>query len=183
MPITEPDPSLETYMRLQELYPNTLRCPCLNMTIPYSAVMSLSAELHQVCHSDFVNQSWISMIAASNRWLAMLMEDFYDGIDDRHFQLLSTLCQLINRTVDDAIHRFTQRSLITPNVLTEANLVVELNATVNQTIQTLITNFNLLMNMSNIFNHIDQPFTMQANIESALHLSNGNNPEDMMQVR
>ena len=182
MTITEPNPSLFTYKYLQDLYPNTLKCPCSNMTIPYSAVISLTARLHQVCQSDFVNDSWISMIAASISWIRDFSRDMYDGINHRHFQLLSTLCQLINRTVEDTIYRFTQRSLVTPNVLTEINLIVELNTTLNQSIQTLLTNFNLLMNMSNIFLHVDQPFIMPDDIESALRLTNGNSSEDMMQV-
>ena len=171
------NPSSSTYKYLQQLYLNALKCPCSNVTMSYSTVMTLSATLHQVCQSDFVDESWISMItivsSGSNK---------YDGLDDRHFRLLSTLCQLINKTIDDTTHRFMQRSLVTANVLPESSLITELNTTLNQTIQSLITNFNLLIDMSNLFNHVDQPFTMTGDPSAKVNVRFSNSPRQVPQV-
>ncbi|CAF1468291.1 unnamed protein product [Adineta ricciae] len=176
MTVTKQNPSLSEYEQLQELYSTTLKCPCSNMIMPYSTVISFSVTLHEVCKSDFVNESWILLMALTSSM------NTYDGLDDKHFRLLSFLCDLINETIDDAIRRFTQRSLITPNLLTATNVITELDTAFNQTIQTLVTNFNLLVNISNLFNQVDQPFTMSDNAKSAFIVTNSNNSEEMPQV-
>jgi hypothetical protein len=149
------NPSLTTYKHLQDLYSSTLKCPCSNVSIPYSNFISLSATLHQVCSSDFISELWNLMIAILN-----LPGVKYSGLSAPHFQLLSSLCQLINKTIDDAIHRFTMSSLVTLNVLTESNFNDDLNAAFNQFNTTLVVNFCLLINLTNLFIHVDQPFAM-----------------------
>jgi hypothetical protein len=121
--------------------------------MPYSTFISLSITLHQVCSSDFVTEPWIAMMRLIPR------VDWY-GLDARHFRLLSSLCQLIRETIDDAIHRFLTRSFVTLNVLTEPNFNAELNTTLNQFNQTLVTNFDLLVNTVHLFTQVDQPFTL-----------------------
>jgi hypothetical protein len=149
------NPSLTAYKRLQGLHSSTLICPCSNVTMPYSTFITLYPILHQVCSSDFVSESWISMmrviLTGSGSWT---------GLDARHFQLLSSLCQLSTKTIDDAVRRFTMNSFVTLNVLTDSNFYAELNTTLSQLNQTLIINFGLLVNTLHQCIQIDQPFTL-----------------------
>ena len=145
--------SLTSYKQLQDLYPNTLKCPCSNVTVPYSEFISLSLTLHQVCSSDFVSDSWILM-------MKLVRSDKWYGLTAQHFRLLSNLCRMTKKTIDDAVRRLTIRHFLTLNVPTESSFNTELNTTLNQFIQTLIINFDLLVNTSHLWTQIDEPFTV-----------------------
>ncbi|CAF3744343.1 unnamed protein product [Adineta steineri] len=154
MTITESNPSLTTYNYLQDLYLDTLQCPCSNITMPYSTFVSLKPTLHQVCSSAFISNSWMLMMK-----LVDTGDSIYHGFGAQHTQLLSSLCDLANKTIVDAVHRFTMRSLATSNVLLESNFNDLLNTTLNQFTQSLLINFKLLINTSHLFTQVDQPFT------------------------
>lgn len=73
-------PSLGTFERLCKLYPDTLICPCQQITIPYSEAMTLTPKFHQIqfssskidclqtllnfqiCSSDFIGDRWIRLL-------------------------------------------------------------------------------------------------------------------------
>jgi hypothetical protein len=161
--MTVPTPSLTTYKHLQELYPNVLQCTCLNVVVPYETFISLSPTLHQVCSSDFVSESWILLLSYVDMGIAN--EYKWRGLGTRHFQLLSTICQLANTTIDDAVRRFVIQSFITSNVLTESDFNAQLNTTFSQFIQSLIIHFDLLVDMNLLFTQVDQPYTTFDNAE------------------
>ena len=152
-----PNPSLSVCKRLQDLYPDTLKCPCSNVMVPYNTFISLSATLHQVCSSDYVTESWISLL--------LLLEANPDGtaswygVGSRHFHLLSTLCQLANETIADAINRFGIQSVVSSNVLTELDFKAQLNTTLNQFLQSMIIDFSHLVDTVQLFTQVDQPYT------------------------
>ncbi|UJR19141.1 hypothetical protein I4U23_022271 [Adineta vaga] len=165
--MTVTNPSLAKYNNLQDLYSSTLRCPCSNITTPYSTLITLSVTLHEICSSDFVVESWIEMTK-------LIEENFWYGFDARHFRLLSNLCQLINKTIDDAILRFNERYFITSTVINQDNFDARLNTTINQFTQTLVSNFNLLINAAQLFIHVDQPLAIP-NSESVSPLTYAKN--------
>ncbi|CAF1449457.1 unnamed protein product [Adineta steineri] len=68
------------------------------------------------------------------------------GFSSRHFRLLSTLCRLTNETVTHAIKTFGIQKLVTLDVIKEDDFNIQLNTTLNQFKQTLIINFDLLIN-------------------------------------
>ena len=45
---TVSNPSLATYLRLQNTYPNTISCPCRNITMAYKAFLTITPRYHQV---------------------------------------------------------------------------------------------------------------------------------------
>ncbi|UJR34535.1 hypothetical protein I4U23_027312 [Adineta vaga] len=147
--ITVSNPSLIMYNHLEDFYSNTLKCPCSNKTILYSTFSSLSPIFHEICTSDFVSESWISMM------VFMKMTDLY-GPDARHFRFLLSLCQLSKNTIDDAIRRFKMRSMITSNLFTQFNFNNELNIIFKQFIQTLILDFSLFIDTLRLLIQVDQ---------------------------
>lgn len=46
--VTIPSPSITTYNYLQSVYPDTISCPCQNVTISFSEFMSITPIYHQV---------------------------------------------------------------------------------------------------------------------------------------
>ena len=150
-------PLLSVYRHLQESHPNEINCPCSHLTMPYSTFTTLSLRIHQICSSAFVRELWISL------WSP---------------RLLSNLCQLINVTVNDTMHRFTKNSFVTPNIMDEVQFNAQLNSSFNQLNKTLITNFNLLIDAVLLFIQVDQPFTVPINRNTAFdkHFSNGPHP-------
>ncbi|CAF1085874.1 unnamed protein product [Adineta steineri] len=172
--VNVPNPSLATYKHLQNLYPNVLKCPCLNVTTPYNKFMSVSPTFHQICSSGFVSETWITVLFTMDTTELTLSEEYsttfslWYGLDGRHIRFLSTLCQLANETIIDAIHSFDIQFLISLNVLTEHDFKAQTETTFNQFIQSLITNFDLLVNMTHLFTQVDQPYTTFDNSKLAI---------------
>ncbi|CAF4132192.1 unnamed protein product, partial [Adineta steineri] len=152
--MTISNPSIDVYRNLQDIHQDTLKCPCSTTTIPYETFISLSPNFHQVCSSGFVNDAWITLLSLTRNGL-------YNNWPTRavhQFRLLSTMCELVNETVIDAVERFIIRSLVTFNVLTETDFIIQSNTTVNQFIQSTIINFALLLDTIHLFLQVDQPF-------------------------
>ena len=105
----ERTPSLIKYNQLQLSYKNTIKCPCSNSANRYERFVSSYHTFHQICSSDFVNDSWISMLSVNID--GRNSSDWYRSAAQR-FQLLSSLCQIANETVKDAVQRIYARSLI-----------------------------------------------------------------------
>lgn len=49
---TVSNPSLTTYLHLQNTYPNTISCPCRNITMAYKTFLSITPRYHQVRLAD-----------------------------------------------------------------------------------------------------------------------------------
>ena len=158
---TELSPSFTKYKQLQIAYPNTIKCPCSNSANRYEKFVSSNHTLHQVCSSDFVNDSWILMLT-NNCITVRKVYDWFRSAAQR-FQLLSSLCQLANKTIDDAVQRLTARSFITPNLLAESDFNSQLNTTLTQFTQSVIIQFGLLVDSKHLFTRVDQPYTKYAN--------------------
>ncbi|CAF0967598.1 unnamed protein product [Adineta steineri] len=158
VPTTEPKPSLTTYKDLQDKYSKTLKCPCSNVIIPHQQFVSLSPVFHQVCKSDFVTEKWLSLLKR--------IRIRYSNIDWRNrafsqFHLLSDLCELANKTIDDARHRFLSQPFIISNVLPETDFHEQLNLTIDQFFQSTIDYFGLLIKTVQILIQVDQPYSGQ----------------------
>ncbi|CAF1459507.1 unnamed protein product, partial [Adineta steineri] len=156
-------PSLITYKQLQKSYSDSLECSCLNIAIPFQKFVTWSPRLHQLCTSDFITENWISLVSLTQLgWLGWDETNWF-GFSGTHFRFLSTLCQLANKTVTDAIHRFDIQSFITLNVTTETSFNIQLDIIVNEFAQSFITNFDLLIQTVQLLTQTDQPYTIDRN--------------------
>ncbi|CAF1056529.1 unnamed protein product [Adineta steineri] len=155
MTMTLSNPSLNTYKHLYDLYQDTLKCPCSNMVMPYHTIVSMSPTFHQVCSSSLVTDIWIS--AASTDEYASNPND-WRLIAGVQFRLLSSLCKLVETTVNDAINNFVVQSFTTSNVLNEDSFNAQLNETFNQLIESTNIRHKKIINTMKLFMEIDQPF-------------------------
>jgi hypothetical protein len=117
------NPTLDTYQRLLVSYPNTLLCPCSQLSIPYSSFATLMLRFHPVCSSDFVSNPWLTYLYRENA-------SFYASLDIRsvgnaQFQLLRTLCESSKQAIDNAFEStFSSAALVNDRgMLLESELV------------------------------------------------------------
>jgi hypothetical protein len=153
------------------------------MAIPYHIFTSLSPTLHQVCFSDLINESWIESLLYLDSTYSKYDPEHWPGLETKHFQLLSTICQLANKTIDNAVDRFYSQSFITSNVLVETDFYVQLNSTLTQFNQTLIVHFSSLIDTVHLFTQVDQPYTTFDNAELIVStMPNETNDQQLLQV-
>ncbi|CAF3789909.1 unnamed protein product [Rotaria socialis] len=122
--ITIQNPSQMTYEILFNKYPTTLLCRCSQVTIPYGKFISVFTRYHPICSSFFVSQTWINMLFNPNI-------SYYIQIDFRSsasglFQLLSSYCSFVNRSVNDALDDFLSNSLLSMYVLSSQSLDIQI---------------------------------------------------------
>ena len=80
-------PSSKKFAHLIGKYPSTLHCPCSQMSIAYETFVFARVEFHQVCSSQFIQQSWIDVVFAEQNRSATSIDD--------HRRMLSFFWQVI----------------------------------------------------------------------------------------
>jgi hypothetical protein len=98
-------PTLAQYSDLYATYPQTLTCPCTQISINYEKFLRIEYSFHQVCSSLFVTENWINFLATSGSFGVHYTEDFR-GSGMFTFQALSTLCDLVNKTISGSLTSF-----------------------------------------------------------------------------
>ncbi|CAF1235054.1 unnamed protein product [Adineta steineri] len=156
--ISESKPSLKKYNDLSVLYPETLKCPCSTMVIPYDELISLAPTFHQVCSSDFIDKRWLTMLSGNKH--PDVSVDWRNTAHKR-FQLLSTLCELGNQTIGNATKQFMLQSFVTSNILSETELKSQLNRIIKEFFQSTKIDFGRLINTVRLVMQIDQPYIVR----------------------
>ena len=164
------NPSLKVYKGLYQAHGNLITCACSKAVISHGKLGALSPTLHQVCSSDFVDDKWIASMFYLDFVLSGRQYFGWYGLSTLHFRLLSTLCELANRTVSDAVDRFNRQSFITLNVISKADFMAQLNINFKQFTQSLTTNFDLLVTLVQLVTQVDQPYTMGNNAKLILSI-------------
>ncbi|CAF1637182.1 unnamed protein product, partial [Adineta ricciae] len=157
-------PLLREYRRLQQSHSNSLKCSCSNTAVPYQTFVAWAPRLHSLCTSDFVSETWISLFSYVTNVLYFGYRFFaWNGFTSQHFRLLSILCQLANKTITDAVHRFGIQTFVTLNVTSEDIFNIQLDITVHEYTQSFGADFYLLLKTIQLFTQADQPYTMGNN--------------------
>ena len=120
--VTIEHPSLATYHQLYNDHPNTLKCPCSQISLPYNVFLNVTFVLHQVCQSDLVSKEWLEYLTSFDPTLlpsstyTAYSRDFRT-IGASYFQLLSTFCSLVRINIEDAQRVFTNTLLVNDHVI------------------------------------------------------------------
>ncbi|CAF1356585.1 unnamed protein product [Adineta steineri] len=177
--IIEENPSLTKYIQLQILYSDTLTCPCANTTMPYGTFVSLSPIFHQVCSSDLISESWISLL--SNSASPDVISGTWISKAAQYFGLLSSICQQAKLTATENIHDFFARTFVTSYVLIDTDFNIQVNTTVKQLTESIVISFNLFNIMTRLFIQADQPIIVSPASQVMLGFKNTiagtNNPQ------
>lgn len=123
---TVQEPSLAEFQSLQNKYPDTLVCPCSQISIPYDRFVITKPSFHQVCSSDFVSQSWIDHTGEVDPTMIL-------SIDIRTtlspvWLIIANLCQNANNAIVDALQEFANNPLLSYTVISQAYLEIKTQA-------------------------------------------------------
>ncbi|CAF3689172.1 unnamed protein product [Adineta steineri] len=125
-------PSHEKFSQLLRKYPNTLRCPCSKSSTSYDKFVTTEVYFHQVCSSEFIQQTWIEKLFTSKNISS-------ESIDDARitlsffWQTVAGLCIASKKSWSDVLANFGGTSLITPTATAEQVIRIQAeNALQNQ---------------------------------------------------
>lgn len=127
----------QTYIeRLQNLYPNTLSCPCSQIIISQREFINLFPRFHAVCSSSYIFQQWFAGLLQSlgNGGLAYYLDFRYAALTQ--FHQLKSIRELTNKTIADALVIFNDTPFLSSQILPNSTLNIPSNA--------LITTFQSL---------------------------------------
>ncbi|CAF4170082.1 unnamed protein product, partial [Adineta steineri] len=144
--ITITSPSLEQFETLESRY-STLVCLCSRFSMSYNRIMSVSPIYHQICSSELLQESWLLYFELKeiqiNTTLFLVTDFRYGGRS--FFDLTRVLCKTAHETVENAIHLFRSRRLVTTHTLSRRTFDRRVQTRLNQFKQQTITSFvNLL---------------------------------------
>ncbi|CAF1609494.1 unnamed protein product, partial [Adineta ricciae] len=103
--ITVKTPSLNEYLHLYSKYPQSLTCPCTDISIEYEKFVEVQYSFHQVCTSDFVSEQWINYLSSFPGNVTLTVDDFR-WTSSHSFQTLRAFCDLIAKALSDGLDRF-----------------------------------------------------------------------------
>ncbi|CAF1436855.1 unnamed protein product [Adineta ricciae] len=106
---------LTEYEQLYMKHPNTLICPCSEISIKYEEFIKLTPVYHEICSSNFVNQKWIDHLFQ----IGNLYHSSFHDVASLQFQVLKSLCRLIQETINSSLTQFDSTRLITNQLIRE----------------------------------------------------------------
>lgn len=89
-------PTEQVYESLLTIYSNQLICECESLSIPLRNLLTLDFSLHQICSSNYVDQTFWNQFNAINKTLS-----FVDFASDggAYFMTMKTFCDLARTTI------------------------------------------------------------------------------------
>ncbi|CAF1229595.1 unnamed protein product [Adineta ricciae] len=148
-PVSVTTPTFEQYQQLNSTHSQTLTCPCKHTSIDYHHFLRIEYTLHQVCTSVFVSSQWIEYLYHSHDNKNVFVEDFRkSGIHS--FQALSTLCELINRTISESLIQLRSNNYVSTSMTSFSLFQSQIDSFVSQhrlsTTQSFLLSFDLIRN-------------------------------------
>jgi hypothetical protein len=119
-------PTKAMYEQLVAFFALSLQCPCTQVSVPYSSFAQLNIVLHQICSSPFVQMTWIESIFGDGNWSNLAANDFRSrGVV--YFQVLQTLCNMIQEKTSDALSYTLSGSINNVYCIPEAQVLSQIN--------------------------------------------------------
>jgi hypothetical protein len=168
--ITITTPTQRQYEELILKFSSSLQCPCEYISTPYQQFINITPEYNEICLSDFVGQKWIDYLFYENT-------SYYFQLDFRHsasskFQILQTLCQQAQNTIDDSLEEFYSTQFITNQLVStiifdaQADAFIELfKQTTPPLFQNLLTLIRQTITSNELFSAIELHFALEFILE------------------
>ena len=151
------EPTSKEFLQLYNQYSSTLNCPCSQAAIRYDQlILSIQPEYHQICSSEFVSTKWINLDFIRSPSTYIATHDFRSQ-SEIHFQLLSTLCHVASRTVEDHLGSFYQTRFVSPEVLNRESFRIQTNAIMEQFQRTVPESFQHTLELIIANLEVNQP--------------------------
>ena len=140
--LTVSDPSVQQYNELYLHSPQSLSCPCSQISNRYDSFMNIRYVVHPICDSIYVTDEWIS-----NQWISH--GTFYSGDfrlwGTQMFFGLRSFCQLIETSINISLTQFYATELVTDIVTHQELLRSQSQAIIEKFITTTTNNFLLFL--------------------------------------
>ena len=115
-------PTETTYEYLERSFTSSLECPCTQISFTYNSFVRISAQMHQICSSEFIELAWIENIFENGNWSKLPMNEF--RIRGAVFFLVQkTLCDMANRFVNNAVQRVLSKQIFRGKVIPKEQLL------------------------------------------------------------
>ncbi|CAF4174600.1 unnamed protein product, partial [Adineta steineri] len=118
----------DIFNQLYVKYPETLKCTCSNVTLPYETFVSHKITFHPVCSSIFVTEKWIKALYFSNA--SQYGAPDFRTIANSQFELLAKFCLLSGQIVQQNRIDIDKNEFVTINLLCEEQVHIQVNTTV-----------------------------------------------------
>ena len=139
-------PSLKDFIQLYYQYPRTINCPCSQTAVERQLISHIKPQYHEVCSSEFVSSNWINaQFVQSSPWGLVTRDIRYQS--QFHFQLLATLCQMANQTIQDSLQSYYRTKLITSQALSPKSFQAQVDFSVEEFKRTVPESFQRTLNL------------------------------------
>ncbi|CAF1394251.1 unnamed protein product [Rotaria sordida] len=123
-------PSHIKFSQLVRNYPSTLHCPCSKFGITYDTFVTIQINFHQVCSSQFIQQTWIDSIFNQQNMLSLSSDDFRRTLS-LFWQVIASFCMMNNRTWIDTVTSFDASRILSPRATAEEVVRNQVQADLN----------------------------------------------------
>jgi hypothetical protein len=145
------NPTESEYNRLEQIYSDSLSCPCTSISMNYSTFINIEPQYHQVCLSDLVSTRWINYNEHQDP-VAGHAGDDYRSTASSYWQLLAMFCQESRTTVDDALRLFFQIQFVSSQVISQQLFESQVNLSIRNwqsgTIERFLRTIQLVQKMN-----------------------------------
>jgi hypothetical protein len=130
--MTIDNPTQRMYEKLRQSNDiSFLQCPCTHFSIAYGTFVQANTTLHNICSSPFIAEAWIDNIFGNGYWSYSDPTDLM-GRGVIYFQGLHSLCYLFQENITAYVSHFLASSFISAQVLSENDLINQVNDSVEQ---------------------------------------------------
>jgi hypothetical protein len=126
-------PSHIEFIKLMDMYPNSLKCPCSKTGITYETFVHIDVEFHPVCSSIFIKDSLFNSIVIQNTTsnsTALGLENYLNFF----WQIIADFCLVSNRTWIDAVAGFGASHIISPMAAPETVIRIQAQSAIDNAI-------------------------------------------------
>lgn len=114
-------------------YPYSIQCPCTNIAMPLSKIISIYWTYHQICSSQFASSSFYLQLASIRTNSSLYRADFM-LMSTSFFQYINTFCLLSNVVAIQQYQEFGTTLFVNAKLLSPNSFETQ----VNQLIQSFI---------------------------------------------
>ncbi|CAF1413893.1 unnamed protein product [Adineta steineri] len=139
-------PSIQEYTQLHNSYSQALTCDCTQISINYEKFIKIQYTLHQICHSDFVTQEWITYVAGSIGGYGSYNDDFR-LLGKTIFPTMSAFCTLVNQTISNSLIQFYSTQYVSASVTPENVFELQTKAFISEFVTSTRNEFLLSLVM------------------------------------
>ena len=171
--LTISDPSVQQYNELYLHSPQSLSCPCSQISNRYDSFMDIRYVVHPICDSIYITDEWIA-----NQWIShstLYVGDFR-FLGTSLFFGLRSFCQLIETSINISLTQFYATELVT-DIVTHEELLHSRSQAIIEKFITLTTN-NFLLFLRSIGN-TTQVNALASNLFSNFEFAQQNSSSDV----